>query len=189
MRAMQSLATEGLLLEPLVAGHAEAMFPLLSDAALYRWIDEAPPADVAHLRARYARLETRVSADGRQHWLNWVVRRPGQPPLGYLQATVLEDGSAWVAYLLGSAHQGRASRRGRPRRCSRTSKTAYGATCLLANVEAENAALDPAAAAPRLSRRDRRGSRPARADGERADLRARSARAFRRRGRAAGVAS
>lgn len=139
MRAMQSLATEGLLLEPLVAGHAEAMFPLLSDAALYRWIDEAPPADVARLRARYARLETRTSADGRQHWLNWVVRRPGQPPLGYLQATVLEDGSAWVAYLLGSAHQGQ----GIATRATATMlahlEEAYGATCLLANVEAENA--------------------------------------------------
>ena len=138
MKAMQSLETDDLLLEPLVAGHAEAMFPLLSDPALYRWIDEAPPADLARLRARYDRLETRTSADGRQHWLNWVVRRPGQPPLGYLQATVLEDGSAWVAYLLGSAHQGQGIATRATAAMLAHLEEAYGATRLLANVEAEN---------------------------------------------------
>ena len=138
MKAIQSLETEGLLLEPLVAAHAEAMFTLLSDVALYRWIDEAPPADPASLRARYARLETRASADGRQHWLNWVVRRPGGPPLGYVQATVLEDGSAWVAYLLGSAHQGRGDATRATAAMLAHLESAYGANRLLANVEAEN---------------------------------------------------
>ena len=107
MTALRTLATDGLVLEPLTAAHAEAMFALLADPALYRYIDEAPPPDVEYLRARYARLETRASPDGRQHWLNWVVRLPEQPPLGYVQATVLDNGSAWVAYLLGSEHQGR----------------------------------------------------------------------------------
>lgn len=138
MKTMQRLETDDLLLEPQVAGHAEAMFALLSDAALYRWIDEAPPADVASLRARYRRLETRSSADGRQHWLNWIVRRPGEPPLGYLQATVLEDGSAWIAYLLGSAHQGRGVATRATTAMLAHLEQAYGATRLLANVEAEN---------------------------------------------------
>ena len=138
MKAMRSLEAEDLLLEPLLATHAEAMFPLLGDAELYRWIDEAPPADVANLRARYARLETRTSADGRQHWLNWVVRRPGQPPLGYVQATVLEDGSAWVAYLLGSAHQGLGVATRATAAMLAHLEAAYGATRLLANVEAGN---------------------------------------------------
>ncbi len=83
MTGMRTLEADGLVLEPLTVAHAEAMFALLSDPALYRYIDEAPPADVDHLRARYARLERRESADGRQRWLNWVVRAPGQPPLGY----------------------------------------------------------------------------------------------------------
>jgi len=139
MRAMQRLSTDDLLLEPLVAGHAEAMFPLLTESALYRWIDEAPPADVDRLRARYAHLETRTSGDGRQHWLNWVVRRSGQPPLGYLQATVLEDGSAWVAYLLGSAHQGQGIATRATAAMLAHLEAAYGATRLLANVEAQNA--------------------------------------------------
>ena len=138
MRLMQSLEADGLLLEPQVAGHAEAMFALLSDPGLYRWLDDAPPADVASLRARYQRLETRKSADGRQQWLNWIVRRPGQPPLGYLQATVLEDGSAWVAYLLASAYQGQGIATRATAAMLAHLEEAYGARRLLANVEAEN---------------------------------------------------
>ena len=138
MKPMQTLEVDGVLLEPQVGAHAEAMFALLSDPALYRWIDEAPPADVGSLRARYERLETRTSADGRQHWLNWIVRRPGQPPLGYLQATVLENGEAWVAYLLGSAHQGRGLATRATAAMLAHLEAEYGATRLLANVEAEN---------------------------------------------------
>ena len=40
---MRELTTPRTTLEPLVAAHAQAMFPLLADAALYRWLDDAPP--------------------------------------------------------------------------------------------------------------------------------------------------
>ena len=138
MTAMRTLEADGLVLEPLTAAHAEAMFPLLSDPKLYRYIDEAPPPDVEHLRARYAQLETRESADGRQRWLNWVVRLPGGPLLGYVQATVLENGSAWVAYLLGSAHHGRGHATRATAAMLAHLESEYGATRLLANVEADN---------------------------------------------------
>ena len=156
MSPMLRLEADGLLLEPLVAGHAEAMFELLADAALYRWLDDAPPADLDGLRARYARLESRTSADGRQHWLNWVVRRPGGPPLGYVQATVLEDGSAWVAYLLGSAHQGQGIATRATAAMLAHLATDYGTTRLLANVEAENG--------PSIRLLQRLGFRPATAE-------------------------
>ena len=138
MRAMQSLAADDLRLEPLVAADSESMFELLSDPSLYRWIDEAPPADASSLRARYARLETRASADGRQHWLNWIVRRPEGPPLGFVQATALRDGSAWIAYLLGSAHQGHGHATRATAAMLAHLEAAYGASRLLANVEAGN---------------------------------------------------
>lgn len=138
MTPMPVLAADGLVLEPLTAAHAEAMFALLSDPALYRYIDEAPPADVEKLRARYLRLESRASADGSQAWLNWVVREPDQPPLGYVQATVLGDGSAWVAYLLGRVHQGRGHATRATAAMLAHLEAAYGTTRLLANVEAEN---------------------------------------------------
>jgi RimJ/RimL family protein N-acetyltransferase len=103
---MRTLETAGLVLEPLTASHAEAMFEILRDPELFRFLDDRPPSGVEALRERYARLESRASADGTQRWLNWVVREPGRPPLGYVQATVLGDGRAWIAYLLGSRHWG-----------------------------------------------------------------------------------
>jgi len=138
MTGMRTLQADGLVLEPLTAAHAEAMFALLSDPTLYRYIDEAPPADAESLRARYARLERRESADGRQRWLNWVVRVPGRPPLGYVQATVLDNGSAWVAYLLGSAHQGRGHATRATAAMLTHLESEHGTSRLLANVEVEN---------------------------------------------------
>ena len=139
MKAMRALDAPGLVLEPLVAADADAMFELLSDRDLYRYIDDAPPRDVAHLRERYARLESRASADGRQVWLNWIVRAaPGGAPLGFVQATVLEDGSAWVAYLLGRAHQGRGIASRATAAMLAHLEADHGTRCLLANVEAEN---------------------------------------------------
>ena len=91
---MQTLATSELVLEPLVTAHAEAMFDVLGDPALYRYIDEAAPASVDHLRRLYTRLEARLSPDGSQVWLNWVVRRPGLPPVGYVQATLMLNHTA-----------------------------------------------------------------------------------------------
>jgi [ribosomal protein S5]-alanine N-acetyltransferase len=94
-------------LEPLVAGHAAAMFPLLGDPSLYTWIDHGPPASVERLHEVYRQLEGRHSPDGQEHWLNWVLQADGlQGPLGFVQASVLPDGRSWVAYLLGRAFWG-----------------------------------------------------------------------------------
>jgi hypothetical protein len=52
---------------------------------------------------------------------------------------VLDDGSAWIAYVLGGAHQA-ARRDPRDRGDGRSPRSgAYGVAALLANVEAENA--------------------------------------------------
>jgi RimJ/RimL family protein N-acetyltransferase len=102
---MGRLDTSRLLLEPQIAAHAEAMFEVLGDPAIYRF-ENAPPASLESLRERFARLETRRSGDGREQWLNWVVRRRGGELVGYVQATVRGDGQAFVAYVLGSAHWG-----------------------------------------------------------------------------------
>ena len=91
---MKALAVAGLLLEPLTVAHAEAMFELLSDPELYRYLDDPPPPDLEHVRQQYARLERRASPDGKQAWLNWVLREPGHTPIGYVQATVLGHGHA-----------------------------------------------------------------------------------------------
>ena len=100
---MNTLHARHLRLEPLLASHAEEMFAVLSDPAIYEF-ENQPPQDVTRLRTWYAQLESRTSADGQQHWLNWLVRLPSGEAAGYVQATVLSRGAAYVAYELGSRY-------------------------------------------------------------------------------------
>lgn len=98
---MNTLRTGALLLEPQLASHAAEMFAVLSDLAIYEFENE-PPLDVSTLQQRYAKLESRTSLDGTEQWLNWVVRLPSGELAGYVQATVLVGGRAYVAYELAS---------------------------------------------------------------------------------------
>ena len=91
------------VLEPLVAAHAGAMFEVLSDPAIYEF-ENLPPPSPAWLADRYARLESRLSTDGTQRWLNWVVRLPNGALAGYVQATVLPSRACFIAYELASRH-------------------------------------------------------------------------------------
>ncbi len=99
----RTLRRGAIVLEPLYASHADEMFVVLSDPAIYEF-ENQPPRDVATLRARYAKLESRRSPDGSAQWLNWVVRLQTGELAGYLQATVLSQGAACVAYVLASKH-------------------------------------------------------------------------------------
>ena len=101
---MKTLATSELVLEPLVVSHAEAMFEVLNEPQLYRYLDYPPPPSVEHLRSVYASVEARKSPDGNQLWLNWVVRPPGQLPIGYVQVTVASSQAAWVGFVFSSKH-------------------------------------------------------------------------------------
>lgn len=93
-------------LERRTAAHAEAMFVVLADPALYEFVDESPPVSVEALRDRFARSESRKSPDGAEHWLNWVVRGPASEVAGYVQATVEANLETHVAYMFGKAHWG-----------------------------------------------------------------------------------
>lgn len=134
---MKPIRTQGLLLEPLTAAHADGMFLLLADPALYRYLDDAPPVSREVLRATYAKREAGRSPDGSQQWLNWIVFSRDAAgdvggdaavsdtavgsvignaaagveqvgtPLGYVQATVFPDRHASIAYVLGTQYQGR----------------------------------------------------------------------------------
>ena len=103
---MNILQTERLTLLPQVQAHADEMYVVLVDPALYVH-ENAPPASVAWLRTRFARLETRRSPDGHERWLNWVLRAVDDALIGYVQGTIHADGSASIGYVLGSAHWGR----------------------------------------------------------------------------------
>ncbi len=103
---MRVIKTERLALEPQVAAHAEEMYLVLSDPAIYAYENQPPPS-LEWLRARFARLETRRSANESEQWLNWVIRLPTSGLIGYVQATVKMDGRAAIAYVLSSAYWGR----------------------------------------------------------------------------------
>lgn len=103
---MRAIETGGLTLEPQTAEHAAEMYVVLSDPAIYEFENE-PPASLEWLRTRFAKLESRQSADGKEQWLNWVIRVPPSNLIGYVQATVRPGGRAAIAYELSSEYWGR----------------------------------------------------------------------------------
>jgi RimJ/RimL family protein N-acetyltransferase len=98
---LNTLHAGHLVLEPQVAGHAAAMFLVLSDPAIYEF-ENAPPESQCWLEQRFAKLESRHSADGTEQWLNWVIRLPSGGLAGYVQATVTKKFVAYIAYEIAS---------------------------------------------------------------------------------------
>jgi RimJ/RimL family protein N-acetyltransferase len=103
---MRVVETGSLALEPQTAAHAEEMFAVLSDPAIYEYENEPPPS-LEWLRTRFTKLESRLSENGEEQWLNWVIRLPTSELIGYVQATLHPDGRAAIAYELSSAYWGR----------------------------------------------------------------------------------
>lgn len=136
---MRVLRGDGVSLEPQVAGHAAEMFAVLRDPALYVFTDDKEPVSEEWLRARFARLESRRSPDGRQHWLNWVVRNDAGEAVGYVQATV-EGNVAEIAYVIGLAHQGRGYARAACRAMLAELAEAYRVRRVTATLDPENTA-------------------------------------------------
>jgi RimJ/RimL family protein N-acetyltransferase len=91
-----------LSLIPLAVADAEEMVGVLSGAALYTFTGGSPPG-LGELRARYARLATGRSPDGREEWRNWILRRePDRAAVGYVQATIADGGTrAEIAWVVG----------------------------------------------------------------------------------------
>ena len=94
-------------LEALTVAHAPELFPALSHPEIYQYIPEPPPASVAALATRYRRLESRLSPDGSQRWLNWAVRHlECLQCIGYVQATIYSKDTADLAFVLAPAFWG-----------------------------------------------------------------------------------
>ena len=135
---MNALSTARLDLQPLLVSHADAMFEVLSDEKLYRYLDYPPHSSLQHTRDIYKRLEARESPDGRQRWLNWIVVPRGQQPAGFVQATVAQPQTAWIAYLLGQAQWGKGYATEAVAAMMAHLADHYDVTRYLATVEAEN---------------------------------------------------
>jgi len=134
---MRPLAIDELRLEPLEARHAEEMYEVLRDPALYLHLDSPPPPSAEHLRKLYGRLESRKSDDGADHWLNWVVRH-GRAATGFVQATVTPRHDAWIAFVFARAHHGRGFAFRATRAMMDCLTRDYGVERFVATVEADN---------------------------------------------------
>ncbi|WNM27973.1 GNAT family N-acetyltransferase [Demequina capsici] len=102
--------TSRLTLEPVSPEHATGMASALSDPELYAFIGGEPPSR-DDLEDRYRRLESALSPDRTEGWLNWAIRATDDGQLaGYVQATVRERSGvleADVAWVIGKDWQGR----------------------------------------------------------------------------------
>ena len=137
---MRTLATPRLRLEPLTRHHAPELFEALASPALYAMMDEKPPASLEAVVERYTRLESRRSADGREAWLNWVVREmDSAAAIGYVQATLQEDGTTFIGYVIAPAAQRRGFAREATSAMLEELRAAYGAKRFRASADARNA--------------------------------------------------
>src|ERR1043166_5322402 len=109
------------------------MFDVLRDPLIYRYLDFGPPPSLEHLQRVYATLERRVSPDGLEGWLNWIVVLD-EAPIGLVQATISAAGCE-VAYILGSAHWGR----GYAHEAMTAMLAHLGERAFFANVDGQNA--------------------------------------------------
>lgn len=134
---MRAVTARLCTLEPQVAAHADEMFGVLSDPAIYEFENE-PPASLAGLRRRFELLESRGPADGSELWLNWVVRLPDGALAGYVQATVNKAGWAYVAYELNSRHWRQGIGSCAVRAMLDELVAAYGVTMFVAVLKARN---------------------------------------------------
>jgi len=136
---VRRVAGVGVTLEPQLALHAAELYAVISDPALYEFIDAKEPASEEALRQRLLRLESRLSADGTEHWLNWVVRNEAGELVGYVQATVTPDHSAEIAYVLGRAYWRKGYAFAACTEMIEELRSSYGVTRLTATLDPGNA--------------------------------------------------
>ena len=93
---------------PLRIADAALVYDDAKAPALYRYLQQRPPASLADLEALFARW-TSGSPDERLRWLNWTpVERSTKERIGLLQATIdVAARSATIGYSIFTRFQGR----------------------------------------------------------------------------------
>lgn len=97
------LLTERLELIPVAPNHTYALWPVLSDPALYQWIPREPPATPADVEARLRRTAQRTAPGRDDQWINWtVLRQDTGDAIGVVETTVQPTHKVLIAYLFAS---------------------------------------------------------------------------------------
>lgn len=108
--ARTTLTAPGFQLEPIALHHAAGLFSVLTEPALYRYVEVPPPASEAALAARFERWQAGGSEDGTEVWINYALRLDSGELVGHCQATLVvgaPERPAWVAYMLSERVWGR----------------------------------------------------------------------------------
>ena len=93
------LTTERLRLEPQVEAHTDALMRALSSPRTHEFVPGDPLVDREKFADRLKKLESRISPDGLQLWLNWTVFS-GLEVIGTVQADATDStSSASIAYM------------------------------------------------------------------------------------------
>jgi [ribosomal protein S5]-alanine N-acetyltransferase len=99
------LKTKRLVLEPIKLHHAANLFLLLQDERIYRYIPQNPPISIKLLEQRYQKLQSRLSPDRQEAWLNWAIRLKNVSEyIGRVEASVLPNYTAEIAYELSPTY-------------------------------------------------------------------------------------
>lgn len=95
-------------LMPLTVADAARVYVDAADPAMYRYLQQRPPASLADLEALFARWSG-GSPDPRSMWLNWIaIERSSHERIGLLQATIdVPQRSATIGYSIFTRFQGR----------------------------------------------------------------------------------
>lgn len=110
-----TLATERLVLAPMLVRDAAELYELLRPLDSDAPVEDMHPASLEDLRTRIRRWESRRSPDGAEVWLNWTLRLKKEGSVvGRAQATVT-DAWAEMAWVIGRRYrnQGYATEAGR----------------------------------------------------------------------------
>jgi len=106
---VETVTSVHLVLEPLSVEHALGMVQVLADASMYEYTGGEAPS-LEQLQRRYAAQSVGHSEDGSQGWFNWIVKlRDNDAPIGFVQATIEQDGPelvADIAWVISPTHQG-----------------------------------------------------------------------------------
>ena len=121
---MTGFTTQRLILEPLNRNHADAFYEGLKDGRLYEYIDESPPSSLAALRQRYTKLESRL--------------KETRAYAGYVQATILRNSIAMIAYVLFAESWGNGYAREATGAMLEQLKRVHGVTVATAAVDRRN---------------------------------------------------
>ena len=139
-------------LAPLRASDAEELVGLLEESDLRVWLRAR---DVDQLRDRFEGWEVRRSPDGREAWLNWIVRSTDDGrAVGWAQATVAE-GAAQVAYAVLPAERGRGYATAALTAMMDALRDQLGIVFFEAHIDESNVGSQKVAAAAGLKRTDR----------------------------------